>query len=87
MFFEKFKELCKCFLTSLLEYHQVITTTFISLHSFFLFIVLPFLSLQQVVEELSNAKALLLKSKKKKRNDVVLMMPFPIGLAVILMIL
>lgn len=65
----------------------MITATFISLHSFFFFIVRPFLSLQQVVEELGNAKALVLKSEKKTGNDVVLVMPFPTSLAVILMIL
>lgn len=39
-----------------------------------------------MMEEFSNAKTLHLKSKKKTNNDVMLMMPFLISLAVILMI-
>lgn len=64
MFFQKFKELCIFFLTSLLEYHWVIRATFILLFSVYFspLGVIPFLSFQQIMEELSNVKTLLLES-------------------------
>lgn len=63
MFFQKFKELCIFFWTSLLEY-WVIRATFVLLSSvyFFPLSVIPFPSFQQVMEELSNVETLLVES-------------------------